>query len=68
MVQRYLQAARTHGLAITGGSDFHGIGTRRSEFFGVTNLPAEDFEGLRERASRTRGSAALRLGMAWGIA
>ena len=68
MVQRYLGAARTHGLAITGGSDFHGVGTRRSEFFGVTNLPAQDFDVLRERASRTRGSAALRLGMAWGIA
>jgi 3',5'-nucleoside bisphosphate phosphatase len=68
MVNRYLTAARTYSLAITGGSDFHGVGTRRSEFFGVTNLPAADFEGLRERASRTRGSAALRLGMAWGIA
>lgn len=68
MVQRYLTAARSHRLAITGGSDFHGVGTRRSEFFGVTNLPAHDFEVLRERASRTRGSAALRLGMAWGIA
>lgn len=68
MVRRYLGAARTYGLAVTGGSDFHGVGTRRSEFFGVTNLPAEDFEALRERASRTRGSAALRLGMAWGIA
>ena len=68
MVQRYLAAARTYGLAVTGGSDFHGVGTRRSEFFGVTNLPAQDFDVLRERASRTRGSAALRLGMAWGIA
>ena len=68
MVQRYLAAARTHGLAVSGGSDFHGVGARRSEFFGVTNLPAQDFEVLRERASRTRGNAALRLGMAWGIA
>jgi predicted metal-dependent phosphoesterase TrpH len=60
MVKRYLAVAHTHGLAITGGSDFHGVGTRRSEFFGVTNLPAEEFERLRERASRTHGSAALR--------
>jgi 3',5'-nucleoside bisphosphate phosphatase len=68
MVQRYLGAARTYGLAVSGGSDFHGVGTRRAEFFGVVNLPVDDFERLRERASRTRGTAALRLGMAWGIA
>ena len=68
MVNRYLGVARKYSLAVTGGSDFHGEGTRRSEFFGVVNLPSADFDQLCERATRTRGSAALRLGMAWGIA
>jgi predicted metal-dependent phosphoesterase TrpH len=48
----YLALARRHDLLITGGSDYHGEGTRRSEFFGVTNLPREHFDRLQERASR----------------
>jgi predicted metal-dependent phosphoesterase TrpH len=42
----YLALAKRHGLVPTGGSDFHGDGTRRAEFFGVTNLPPEHFEAL----------------------
>jgi 3',5'-nucleoside bisphosphate phosphatase len=42
----YLRLAEAHGLAVTGGSDFHGEGTRRAEFFGVTGLPQEYFERL----------------------
>lgn len=42
----YLQLAQKHGLAVSGGSDFHGPGTRRAEFFGTTNLPAAHFETL----------------------
>jgi predicted metal-dependent phosphoesterase TrpH len=68
MVDRYLGVARHYGLAVTGGSDFHGEGTRRSEFFGVVNLPADEFDRLQERAERMRETAAHRLGMAWGIA
>jgi predicted metal-dependent phosphoesterase TrpH len=64
---RYLETGRQYDLAISGGSDFHGEGTRRSEFFGVTNLPAAEFERLKERASRARERAAHRLAMAWGI-
>jgi 3',5'-nucleoside bisphosphate phosphatase len=45
----YLAIAREHGLAVTGGSDYHGEGARRAEFFGVTNLPAEHFEDLMRR-------------------
>jgi 3',5'-nucleoside bisphosphate phosphatase len=37
-------------LAVSGGSDYHGAGTRRSEFFGVVNLPQEHYEALCERA------------------
>jgi predicted metal-dependent phosphoesterase TrpH len=48
----YLALARRYGTAVTGGSDFHGDGTRRAEFFGVTNLPAGRFEELLLRAAR----------------
>lgn len=68
MVEHYLSVARTHGLSVSGGSDYHGEGTRRAEFFGVTNLPAADFAVLQGRAAQTRERAAHRLGMAWGIA
>lgn len=51
---RYLEMARQYGLAVTGGSDFHGVGTRRSEFFGVTNLPAEAFEAFVARSEAAR--------------
>lgn len=52
----YVSLARTHGLAITGGSDYHGEGTRRSEFFGVLNLPKEHFEEFVARAESARHS------------
>lgn len=65
---RYVEMARHYGVAISGGSDFHGIGTRRAEFFGVTNLPAEHFTALMERKVLVRHTAALRLAIAGGIA
>jgi predicted metal-dependent phosphoesterase TrpH len=52
---RYVALAATHGLAVTGGSDFHGPGTRRSELFGVTALPPTAFSDLLERAGRVAG-------------
>jgi predicted metal-dependent phosphoesterase TrpH len=42
----YLDIARRHNLVPTGGSDYHGEGTRRAEFFGVVNLPQEHFDAL----------------------
>jgi hypothetical protein len=51
-VDHYRALARTHALAVSGGSDFHGEGTRRSEFFGVVSLPGADFDRLAELASR----------------
>jgi len=48
----YLALAKTHGLLVTGGSDFHGEGTRRSEFFGVVHLPQAHLDALLERAGR----------------
>lgn len=51
----YLQIARRHSLAVTGGSDYHGEGVRRAEFFGVVNLPEDEFVGFLRRAGRERG-------------
>jgi predicted metal-dependent phosphoesterase TrpH len=51
---RYLALARAHGVAVSGGSDFHGEGTRRSEFFGVVNLPPEEFDRLASRGAARR--------------
>ena len=48
----YLGLARQHGLLVTGGSDFHGPGTRREEFFGVVTLPQADLDALLQRAGR----------------
>jgi predicted metal-dependent phosphoesterase TrpH len=50
-VARYLAAAAAHDLAVSGGSDFHGEGTRRSEFFGVVGLPAAEYEQLVARVA-----------------
>jgi len=51
----YLQIARRHSLAVTGGSDYHGEGVRRAEFFGVVHLPEDEFVGFLRRAGRERG-------------
>ncbi len=45
MVARYRAAACEHGLAMTGGSDYHGD-DERDEALGSVALPAEDFERL----------------------
>jgi len=54
--RRYLDLARARNLAVTGGSDFHGDGTRRSEFFGVVHLPPAEYERLAERARGQRAA------------
>jgi len=50
--QHYLNIATQHRLLATGGSDYHGEGVRRAEFFGVVNLPQEHFDALLAYASR----------------
>lgn len=50
MQAHYVALAAAHGLAVTGGSDYHGPGTRREEFFGVVHLPAEHFTEFARRA------------------
>jgi predicted metal-dependent phosphoesterase TrpH len=47
----YIGLARSLGLALSGGSDFHGAGTRRSEHFGTVGLPADEFHKLASRAA-----------------
>ena len=53
---RYLEIAARDGLAVTGGSDFHGEGTRRSEFFGVVHLPQPYFQEFVARSERARAA------------
>jgi predicted metal-dependent phosphoesterase TrpH len=52
---RYRQLARTYGLAVTGGSDYHGPGSTRAWAFGRVTLPEDDFADL---VSRRRTSPA----------
>ena len=56
--QHYVALAKERGLAITGGSDYHGEGTRRAEFFGNLHLPAEYFDDFLARATALRDPAA----------
>lgn len=50
MQSHYVALAARQGLAVTGGSDYHGPGARREEFFGVTHLPQQHFDELMRRA------------------
>jgi 3',5'-nucleoside bisphosphate phosphatase len=54
----YVKLAERYGTGVSGGSDYHGEGTRRSEFFGVTNLPGAYFDELQNRAARARAAVA----------
>ncbi len=56
--KRYLTFARTLGLAVSGGSDYHGPGSGRVEALGGVHLPDEHFETLQKRASASAGSGA----------
>ena len=49
---RYLAMARRLGLAITGGSDFHGFRSAHSNGFGTVCLPAPDFAAFSARSRR----------------
>ena len=51
---RYLGLAETHGLLVTGGSDFHGADDRRADALGRVGLPRDRFELLSERARMAR--------------
>ena len=46
---RYLQVAEQHGLAVSGGSDFHGDDHPRARCFGRVGLPRDRFAPLFQR-------------------
>lgn len=52
-VARYRTMARSLGLLMTGGSDYHGAGSPREPAFGRVHLPSADFARLAERAGWT---------------
>lgn len=49
---RYLALARRLGLAVTGGSDFHGHRSAHSNGLGAVGLPAPEYDAFRHRARR----------------
>jgi len=53
---RYLALAERLGLAVSGGSDYHGEPVRRKSAFGKVGLPLEHFERLFARAGKQKGS------------
>jgi predicted metal-dependent phosphoesterase TrpH len=46
---RYCALARELDLAVSGGSDFHGVGLHRPDALGLVGLSAEEFEALQAR-------------------
>ncbi len=48
-VDRYQRLARDLGLAVTGGSDFHGPGSGRPDALGAVVLPPDAFEAFEAR-------------------
>ena len=50
--EHYLALANSHGILVSGGSDYHGDKERRKVAFGTVGLPAELFERLSSRAGR----------------
>lgn len=51
--EHYLALAERYGLAVSGGSDYHGEPVRRRSAFGRIGLPLEHFERLSARAGNT---------------
>lgn len=52
VVDRYLRLAARYGLAVSGGSDFHGDEPGEFNVLGGVALPAPAFDGFRSRAAR----------------
>ena len=55
-VERYRAAAATHGLLLTGGSDYHGPGSGRSNGLGRVGLPIGDYRALLACAAGRRSA------------
>lgn len=54
-MRRYQGLARQYDLLVTGGSDYHGRGSGRTEGLGRVHLPEADFERLAARAGWSGG-------------
>ena len=52
----YLDLCRRHGLVATGGSDYHGVHTGRTNQPGSPTVPMSAWEKLKDRAARARGA------------
>jgi len=59
---RYRALAATHGVALSGGSDYHGDVSHGSPRPGSVSLPASDFRQLRLHADRRAASRATASG------
>lgn len=53
-IAHYLTMAESHGLAVSGGSDFHGGGAHGVAAPGAVRLPPERFEQLKARAQNAQ--------------
>ncbi len=53
---QYAALAREHGLLVTGGSDYHGVGAGRVNQLGQVSLPAADFARLVQAAAPGSGA------------
>lgn len=51
-IEKYSTIARSLGLAVSGGSDYHGPASGRTDALGQVTLPADAFEELWRRAPR----------------
>jgi len=54
----YVSLGERYGLGLTGGSDFHGVGSRRAEFLGRCVLPSESLERLMDLLALASGASA----------
>ena len=54
---RYLRVAELHGVAVSGGSDFHGDDHPRARCFGRVGLPRERFTPLFQRVLEAHAAA-----------
>jgi len=52
MTEHYLAFADRHGIAVSGGSDYHGEKERRRAAFGSVGLPQGRFDALKARVAR----------------
>jgi hypothetical protein len=54
---RYLDLAERHGLAVSGGSDYHGDPSHDVVGPGGVSLPPERFQALKDRSATRRATA-----------